>query len=351
MDIMMALKSKTSTRKWFVWFTAMVITLASIAGIRTLLGWCNDSHRVVELLNRLESDVNYLSALEWEAMARKAVSDEARELQFSTQQEIVQVLVDLDRLVGNGGMTDVRNLYQIYFRSSEEQFRLIELKRYAEAKWLDEEKIDPSYNALIGLMNLLRERITQSGHQTMLLVDFGISLVLLLAAVSVAMLFSRFEQSQRVKQVLLVEQNALRKSESRFRSLVQNSSDAIAILNPLPATFTFLSESVRRVLGYRPDQLIGTDISTMVHPDDSVTLQRFLANCAYSNGLTHAAELRLRRSDNRWTIIEMFGDNRVGDPDVGGIVINFRDISERRHIEAALSEQGFEFDPADKTVH
>ena len=346
----MALNSKTSARRGFVWFAALVITLASIAGIRTLLSWCNDSHRVVELLNRLESEVNYLSALEWESMARKAVSEEARELQFSTQQEIAQVIDDLDRLVG-GGMTAIDNLYQGYIRASEEQFRLIELRRLVEAQRVDQEKIDPMYNALIGQMNLLRERHTQSGHQTMLLVDFGISAVLVLAAISVAILFSRFEQSQRMKQVLLVEQTALGKSESRFRSLVQNSSDVIAILNPLPATFTFVSESMRRVLGYRPDQLIGTDIGKMIHPEDSAILQRFLANCAYSNGLTHAAELRVRRSDNRWTIVEMFGDNRIGDPDVGGIVINFRDISERRQIEAALSEQGFEFDPADKTVH
>lgn len=347
----MAAKSRTSANRWFVWVAALAITLASIAGIRTLLAWCNDSHRVVELLSRLEGEVNYLSALEWESMARKAVSEEARELRFSTQQEIAEVLGDLNRLIGNGATTELRDLYQRYVRSTEEQFRLIDLKRYVDADRIDQEKIDPTYATLIGLMNFLRERYTQSGHQTMRLVDIGISAVLLLAAVSVAMLFSRFEQGQRLKQVLLIEQSLLRKSESRFRSLVQNSSDVIAILNPLPATFVFVSDSVRRVLGYRPDQLIGSDIGKMIHPDDSATLQRFLANCAYSNGLTHAAELRVRRSDNRWTIVEMFGDNRIGDTDVGGIVINFRDISERRQIEAALSEQGFEFDPADKTVH
>jgi len=350
MDIM-APKSRTSASRWFVWVAALAITLASIAGIRTLLAWCNDSHRVVELLNRLEGEVNYLNALEWESMARKAVSEDARELQLSTQQEITEVLGDLNRLIGSGATAELRDLYQRYVRSNEEQFRLIDLRRYVEAERIDQEKIDPTYAALIGLMNFLRERHTQSGHRTMLLVDIGISAVLLLAAVSVAILFSHFEQSQRLKQVLMAEQNALRKSEKRFRSLVQNSSDVIAILNPLPATFTFLSESVRRVLGYRPDQLIGTDISKMIHPDDSATLQRFLANCAYSNGVTHAAELRLRRSDSQWTIVEMYGDNRVGDPDVGGIVINFRDISERRQIEAALSERGIEFDPADKTVH
>ena len=347
----MAAELKTSARRWFVWAAALVITLGSLAGIRTLLSWCNDSHRVVELLNRLESEVNYLGALKWESTARKGVSEEAHELQFSTQQEISQVLDDLDRLVSNGGITEIRKLYQDYVRSSEVQFRLIERGRYVEAQRVDQDKIDPMYNALIGLMNLMRERHTQSAHQKMLLVDFGISAVLLLAAVSVGMLFSRFQQGLRIKHVLLVEQNALRKSESRFRSLVQNSSDVIAILNPLPATFIFLSDSVRRILGYRPDQLIGTDIGKMIHPGDSATLQRFLANCAYSNGLTHAAELRMRRSDNQWTIVEMFGDNRVNDPDISGIVINFRDISETRQIEAALTQEGYEFDPAEKKLH
>ena len=347
----MAPKSRTSASRWFVWVAALAITLAAIAGIRTLLALCNDSHRVVELLNRLEGEVNYLSALEWESMARKAVSEDARELQFSTQQEIAEVLGELNRLIGSGATAELRDLYQRYVRSNEEQFRLIDLKRYAEADRIDQEKIDPTYAALIGLMNFLRERYTQSGHRTMMLVDFGISAVLLLAAVSVAMLFSRFEQGQRLKQVLLIEQNLLRKSESRFRSLVQNSSDVIAILNPLPAKFVFLSDSVRRVLGYRPDQLIGTDIGKLIHPDDSALLQRFLANCAYSNGLTHAAELRLRRSDNRWTIVEMFGDNRVNDPDVCGIVINFRDVSETRQFEAVLSQEGYEFDPGDRKLH
>ena len=95
MDVI-ALESRTSPRRWLVWVAVAVITITSVAGIRTLLRWCNESHRVVELLNRLEGEVNYLSALEWESMARKAVSEEARELQFSTQQEIAQVLGDLE---------------------------------------------------------------------------------------------------------------------------------------------------------------------------------------------------------------------------------------------------------------
>jgi PAS domain S-box-containing protein len=347
----MALKSRTSASRRFVWVAALAITLASIAGIRTLLAWCNDSHRVVELLNRLEAEVNYLSALEWESMARKVVSEDARDLQFSTQQEIAEVLGDLNRLIGSGATAELRDLYQRYVRSNEEQFRLIDLKRYVEAERIDQERIDPMYAALIGLMNFLRERYMQSGHQTMRFVDFGISAVLLLAAISVALLFSRFEQGQRLKQVLLAEQNALRQSEARFRSLVQNASEVMAVLNPLPPTVIFISDSVRRILGHGPDRLTGTDFGKLVHPDDTGKMQRFLANCAYSAALTHTVEVRLRRGDGQWTLVEMFGDNRLDDRAVGGIVINFRDVSETRQIEAALSHEGYEFDLADRKLH
>jgi len=171
------------------------------------------------------------------------------------------------------------------------------------------------------------------------------------AAVFIGVLFSRYEQVQRGEQVLQAAQNALRQSEARFRSLVQNASEVMAVLNPLPPTVLFISDSVRRILGHSPDRLMGSDFGKLVHPDDAGKMQRFLANCAYSSGLTHTVEVRLRRGDNQWTMVEIFGDNRLEDRAVGGIVINFHDVSETRQIEAALSQEGYEFDPADRKLH
>ena len=62
-------------------------------------------------------------------------------------------------------------------------------------------------------------------------------------------------------------------------------------------------------------------------------------------------EVRLRRGDGQWTMVEIFGDNRLQDQAVGGIVVNFRDVSETRQIEAALTQEGYEFDPTDKKLH
>jgi len=346
-----ATELRTSSHRWLVWAITLAISLAAVGGIRTLLRWCNESHLAVELLNRLDGQVNRLSGLEWETMARRGLSEDARENYFAVQRELGQTFGELENLVAVTDITQIRRLYQQYLRVTKDQFQLLDLKRFDEAQRLDDEKVDPTYDMLIALTRALRDQHVAAGHRITFLVDFGISAVLLIAAISTGLLFSRFAQSQRGREILLAEQKALRQSEIRFRSLVQNSSEVIAILNPLPPTVLFISDSVRRILGHGPDRLTGTDFSKLVHPDDRNKMQGFLAKCAYGGGMTHTVEVRLRRGDGQWSQVEMFGDNRLEDLAVGGIVINFRDVSETRQIEAVLSQEGYEFDPADRKLH
>ena len=181
--------------------------------------------------------------------------------------------------------------------------------------------------------------------------DIGTSLVLIVAAISIGFLFSRFEQVQRIKQVLLAEQNALRASEERFRALVHNTSDIIAILAPLPPTIQFVSDSIRRILGHRPAELIGSDFGKLVHPSDASALQHFLANCAYSAGSTYMVEVRIRRANGDWSLVEMFGDNRVKHPAIRGIVVNFHDVTERKQVEEFLEQRQIELELPDRKLH
>ncbi len=341
----------TASHRWLVWVVALAISLVAVSGIRTLLHWCNDSHLAVALLNRLDGQINRLNALEWETVARRGLSEDDRENYLSVHQELGQTFGELESLVAGADLTAIRQLSQQYLRVTKDQFQLLDLKRFDEAQRLDDEKVDPTYDMLIARTWALREQHVAAGQRTKLLVDIGISAVLLMAAIATGILFSRFEQSRRGREILLAEQNALRQSEIRFRSLVQNSSEVIAILSPLPPTVLFISDSVRRILGHGSDRLTGTDFSKLVHPDDKNKMQSFLAKCSYSGGITHTVEVRLRRGDGQWSQVEIFGDNRLGDLSVGGIVINFRDISETRLIEAALSEEGYEFDPVDRKLH
>jgi len=175
--------------------------------------------------------------------------------------------------------------------------------------------------------------------------------VLLLAALSIGLLFSKFEQVQRLKEVLIAEQNVLRQSEERFRALVQNSSDMIAIINPLPPTIKFMSDSIHRVLGHRPENLLGTDFTKLLHPDDGGKMQRFLANCAFNPRSTYLADVRLRHANGSWSQVEMFGDNRVDDAAIGGIVINFRDASERISNDAVVDTQQTNVEFPERRLH
>ncbi|HET7005172.1 MAG TPA: PAS domain S-box protein [Candidatus Binatia bacterium] len=306
---------------------------------------------MVELLSQIESLANRLSATEWEAVARHGLITELKHSQQLVRFELDRVFAELHRHATDEELLAIHKTYRAYIDAIDEEFRLLEHTRIAEAIRMDDEKVDSTFDALIDLLGHAQIRYAAASRWTIFAADIGSSLALILAALFTGILFSRYEQVQRGEQVLLAAQNALRQSEARFRSLVQNASEVMAVLNPLPPTVLFISDSVRRILGHNPDRLTGSDFGKLVHPDDGGKMQRFLANCAYSSALTHTIEVRLRRGDGQWTTVEIFGDNRLADPAVGGLVVNFRDVSEARQIEAALTQKGYEFDPTDRKLH
>ena len=139
-------------------------------------------------------------------------------------------------------------------------------------------------------------------------------------------------------------EEALRESEERYRTLVQYGSDIITILES-DGTIRYESPAVERVLGYRPEEMVGTDTFDYVHPDDlEKVLETFLEGIATKRP-TAVIELRFRHADGSWRYLEAIGVNLLEDPAVRGIMVNSRDITERkkaeeaRHrIEASLAE-------------
>jgi PAS domain S-box-containing protein len=248
-------------------------------------------------------------------------------------------------------LSAIRNAYREYEQVIAEEYRLLEAKQFAQALAVDDAKVDPAYDELMDLIGQAQNRYAASSRWTIIAVDAGSTAVLLLAALSIGLLFSKFEQVQRLKEVLIAEQNVLRQSEERFRALVQNTSDIIAIIHPLPPMIKFMSDSIHRVLGHRPESLLGTDITKLLHPDDGGKMQRFLANCAFNPRSTYLADVRLRHANGSWSQVEMFGDNRVDDAAIGGIVINFRDASERMDNGAVVDTEQTDIEFPERRLH
>jgi len=133
-------------------------------------------------------------------------------------------------------------------------------------------------------------------------------------------------------------QRTLKEREARFRALVENSSDAITLLDE-HFVAVYNSQAVERVCGYSPEELQGQPMHAHTHPDDLPELRRRFAECLANPGRPVHFEYRFRRKDGSLRWGEAVGVNRLDDPAVAAIVANHHDITERREAEAELTRR------------
>ena len=129
-------------------------------------------------------------------------------------------------------------------------------------------------------------------------------------------------------------ETALRESEQRFRSLIEKSSDAIALLSA-DGVIAYAGPSSERVLGYTAEELTGRNAADLLHPDDRERMGRFVTALLDQPGGSATTQYRLRRKDGEWRWFEGTGTNLLDDPAIRAIVGNYRDITERRRSEEA----------------
>ena len=134
---------------------------------------------------------------------------------------------------------------------------------------------------------------------------------------------------------------ARRESDERFRALVQNASDIVEIIDA-HGFIRYISPAVGQ-LGYRPEDLIGTPAMALVHPDDQARSTEALVKALQSgdhdpSAAPEVVELRVLAADGQWRWIEIVGSNQLDNEAVQGIVINFRDVTERKQTVEALQQ-------------
>ena len=132
----------------------------------------------------------------------------------------------------------------------------------------------------------------------------------------------------------------LRQSEARFRSLIQNSSDVVAVV-AADGKIAYESDAMRRVLGHDPNQMLGRPFAERVHPEDAAFVRALLTDLLERNDAEQTCEIRLRHADGSWRWVEAIGQNLMHDPAVGGIVLNFRDVTDRKRLEQQLQHDAF----------
>jgi PAS domain S-box-containing protein len=132
-------------------------------------------------------------------------------------------------------------------------------------------------------------------------------------------------------------EEALQSNERHFRALIENSSDAIIVVNR-DGTNRYVSSSTGRMLGYKPDERIGGSIFESVHPDDIQLASDEFVRLLQNPGATSFMEVRIQHKDGIWHTIEARATNLFHDPAVEGIVVNLRNVTERKKVEETLKE-------------
>jgi PAS domain S-box-containing protein len=142
---------------------------------------------------------------------------------------------------------------------------------------------------------------------------------------------------------------------SLFRALIQNAFDVIKVVDTNNRT-VFVSPSVEHVLGYEPRELLGTNPLSFVHPEDTDQAIGALERVKQTRGVVRVGAIRARHTDGSWRTLEVTVQNLVDNEDVRGLVMNYRDVTDRLNVELELRrthdrcEKAFQNSPDSITI-
>jgi PAS domain S-box-containing protein len=132
--------------------------------------------------------------------------------------------------------------------------------------------------------------------------------------------------------------DSLKHSERRFRALIENGADGIALVDR-DNKILYLSPAVTTIEGYSAEELVGRMGPEYTHPDDLPLLKKYFEQLMEHPNHPIPVLWRRRHKDGRWLWLEGVATNLLDDPAVGAIVTNYRDVSERIHSDTRMREQ------------
>ncbi len=195
-------------------------------------------------------------------------------------------------------------------------------------------KIIREYEGAIHLWSRANEKVQSASRRTTSAI--ANRLVMILGALVTALLGVGILVWKRLERSRGRIMDAVRDSEGRFRTVVQNSSDLVVVVNA-SGTITYASPSTGRALGLRAHDLAGMEFSDLVDPTDGDRVRETLAR----GEVTSSRVWRMQHRDGRTVHVEATGADLRDDTNVNGVVLTMRDVTEREAIQSELSRRAF----------
>src|SRR4051794_35747471 len=208
----------------------------------------------------------------------------------------------------------------------------------APARAVAEETLIPAARTLHGAVADTATRHREANLDAGLVADIETLLMMVFAAIMAGLLFRRFEAARRSGELGVAAAKA--QGRARFQALVHHSSDLITLVDS-DLAITYQTPSITRLLGYAEDELIGTQLADLTHPEDRFSLYAARAEATAGDRASATSHLRLRHKDGSYRHVQSIHTNLLDDPDVRAVVVTTRDVTEQKALESQLQHNAF----------
>ncbi len=146
-------------------------------------------------------------------------------------------------------------------------------------------------------------------------------------------------------------QEEVERSQQYYKALIEYAPDVIVVFD-MERRPLFVSPAFQRTFGYSADEVIGRNLSEIIHPDDLEGLAKTAAEGEKNPGVPTHSEYRMRHKDGHWVDVSSIGTNYAEDSSIAGVVVNLRDITRRKEADRILREYSatLERDVAERTI-
>jgi len=328
----------------------ILIGVTAAALLYSVQGVVARNQRIQVLLAEMQGALNLLNAREWEARTGAISLDHQRDVPKS-QESVRATLNELRQRTGNqvvplpvdsGVIQNRTPLQQVeydadrYLAAVDSMFRLLAAEQRPEALDLARLTVDPAFEELAISLGGARQYYATAGERAIRRANIAALVGVLFAVSLIWLLLGRAARQRTETQALATERRTLAAGEARWRALILNGEDAILVVDPTGA-IAYASPNADRVLGLPPDGL-GDSVLSALPPDLRPAMLVLLEATQREPGRPRVQEMQLAGGADKPRFLEVVATNLLADPAVDGIVLNLRDLTERRAMEEALRQ-------------
>lgn len=220
------------TRFWPFLFTGLIIIAGAVVTIGLLRQYADKNDRSEALLVRLEAQVNQLNALEWQAIGAQSVETRLVEEVTVTRAQVELTLAELLRLdINPNDLRRLNQLYRDYTSAVDEEFRLLQVGDLAQAREVDEARVDPAFQLLEQVLSEIDADYSSNVQQAARLANLGTVVLITTVVLSLGLLLWRFQWEHHRAKLAAARQTLLEEMHQKLETQVEQRTRELTVAN------------------------------------------------------------------------------------------------------------------------